>query len=231
VCPSVGRDLLIWRNVVCGALSTLLPVSVVAQGTRAAVLRSDGTTLVNGNSRPSSSALFPDDLIRTPKAVGARIEATGSFADISPETMVQFEGDELVIDHGSLFVSTSSLLRVRVGCVTVTPVNPDWTNYEVTDVDGKVTVSAVKSDVYLDARSRNFKETKPGKSNRTIVRQGEQKSRSEKCGAAEERSPDYVPAKDAILNSPWVKFGGGLIGLTCLELCHGDDPVSPSKPK
>jgi hypothetical protein len=194
------------------------------------MLRTDGTTLVNDNAAPPSSALFPNDLIRTPKTVGARIEATGSFADIHPETMVQFEGDELVLDHGSVSVSTSRFMRVRVGCVTVMPVNSDWTNYEVTDVDGRVTVSAFKSDVYVDARAKNLQEPKPGKSNREIVRQGEQKSRREECGAAEERSPD-APAIGPFLNSPWAKVAGGVaIALTCLELCLGDDPVSPFLP-
>ena len=63
--------------------------------------------LVNKNPAPASIALFPNDLIETQKAVVARIEVTGSSADINPETVVQFEGNELVLDHGSLSVNTS----------------------------------------------------------------------------------------------------------------------------
>jgi hypothetical protein len=48
-----------------------------------------------------------------------------------------------------------------------------------------VTVSALKSDVYLDARSNNPKDAKQAaQSGRVVVREGEQKSREEKCGAA-----------------------------------------------
>jgi hypothetical protein len=224
--------LFIWRNVVCGALSIILPVSLVAQETGAAMLRSDGTTRVNDTNAPASSAIFPDDLIRTPKAVGARIETVGSATDISPETVVQFEGDELVLDHGSLSVNTSKALRVRVGCVTMTPVNVDWTNYEVTDVDGKVTVSALKSDVYIDSRSTNPKEAKAGPSDRAIVRQGEQKSRSEKCGAGDVNPPDHIAGQGAFMNSPRVIVAGGVaISLVCLGFCRWEDPVSPSKPR
>jgi hypothetical protein len=221
-----------WSNVFCGALAVILPVSLMAQDTASAILRSDGTTQVNDRIAPNSSALFPHDLIQTPKAVGARIETVGSFADINPETLVQFDGDELVLDHGSLSVSTSRGLRVRVGCVTVTPVNLALTNYTVTDRDGKVTVSAFKNDVYIDARSKALEQQNAKHSERMMVREGEQKSRSEKCGAADIKSPDYIDGKGALLNSPWAKAAGiGDVILTCLELCHGDDPVSPSHPR
>lgn len=125
-------------------MAAILPVSLLADEVTAAMLRSNGAgVLLNKNSAPASTALLPDDLIETqPKAV-ARVEAIGSTADIHPETMVQFEGNELVLEHGSLSVNTSRGLRVRVGCLTVTPVkSAEWTHYDVVDIDGKVTVSA-----------------------------------------------------------------------------------------
>ena len=95
--------------------------------------------------------------------------------------MVQFEGNELVLEHGSLSVNTSRGLRVRVGCVTVTPVNDtEWTHFDVVDLDGKVTVSALKNDGYIDSRSSNPQQAKQsGHSSRVIVHEGEQKSREE----------------------------------------------------
>ncbi len=220
-----------WRNVVCGALSIILPVSLIADDTGTAMLRSDGRTLVDGKYAPASAAIFRTNLIRTPKEVGARIETVGSFADIGPETMVQFDGDELALDHGSIAVNTSRLLRVRVGCVTVTPVNVAWTNYTVTDRDGAVKVDGLKSDVYIDARSSDPKKAKSGHSDRTIVHEGEQKSRSEKCGAGDAKSSGALPGKGAWMNSIPAKVTGVvLIGLTCLGLCHDDDPISPSHP-
>lgn len=215
----------------------VLPVSLLADDTGAAMLRSHGGVLVNRNSAPDSTALFHDDLIETQKDVVARIEATGSTADINPETMLQFEGDELVLDHGSLSVNTSRALKVRVGCLIVTPVNADWTQYNVTDRDGKVTVSALKNDVYIDSRSdsrsTNPEQAKQAKrSDRVIVREGEQKSREEKCGATIVKESGRLAGRGAIMNSPWAKGAGiAAIGaLTCFALCHDDDPVSPSKP-
>jgi hypothetical protein len=105
-------------------MAVVLPVSLAADETAAAMLRSSGSgVLVNRNPAPTSIALFPNDLIETPKNAVARIEVRGSTADINADTVVQFDGDELVLDHGSLSVSSTQGLRVRVGCLTVTPVN------------------------------------------------------------------------------------------------------------
>lgn len=228
----MGRSFLKWRNLASLPMIVILPVSLLADDT-AAMLRSNGGVLVNRSPAAASVALFRDDLVETPKDVVARIEVSGSTADISPETMIQFEGDELVLDHGTVSVNTSRALRVRVGCITVAPVNTDWTHYDVTDVNGKVTVSALKSDVYIDAHSGKEQEAKePSRSNRTIVREGEQKSREEKCGAAPFKESGRVAARGAIMNSPYVKWTavGVIGGIACLGLCHDDDPVSPTKP-
>ncbi len=211
----------------------LLPLSLWADETGSAMLRSTGAVFVNKNPALPSTALFPNDLIETQHEAVARIEAAGSTADINPETVVQYEGDELVLEHGSVSVNTSRGLRVRVGCVTVTPVNTDWTRYDVTDTNGKVTVSAFKNDVYLESRSRNPEQAKqPTHSDRVIVRESERKSREEKCGAPDIKQSGRFAGQGAIMNSPWAK-GAGLVGigvLTCWALCRSDDPVSPTHP-
>lgn len=225
---------LLTRQVCVGLLSiALLSLPAVGQESATAILRSNGGVLLDRNLAPNSAALYPNNLIETQKAAFARIEASGSAADINPETVVQFEGDELVLDHGSLSVNTSRGLRVRVGCVTVTPVNvAEWTRYEVTDVNGKITVVASKSDAYIDARSRNQANArKPARSERSIVREGEQKSREEKCGAADEQNRGS--ADGPILNSPWARAAGvaAIAGLMCWALCpNNDHPMSPAAP-
>jgi hypothetical protein len=212
----------------------ILPLSLPADDAAAAMLRSNGMgVLVNKNPAPASIALFADDLVETQPGALARIEAGGSTAGINPETIVQLEGDELVLEHGSLSVNTSRGMRVRVGCVTVTPVNnAEWTHYDVVDLDGKVTASALKNDVYIDSRSSNPQQARQSAhSSRVLVREGEQKSREEKCGAADVKESERLAGIGAIMNSPWAK-GAGLvgIGLTCLLICRGDDPISPTKP-
>ena len=234
----VGRiDLYKWRNVVCLPMIAILPVSLWADdGVSAAMLRSNGIgVFVNKNPASPSNALFSDDLIETQKTAIARIETSGSTADINPESMVQFEGNELVLDHGSVSVNTARGLRVRVGCITVTPANDaQWTHYDVLDVDGKVTVSALKNDVNIDARSSSAQQARQSaQNNRVTVREGEQKSREEKCGAAViKATPSHLAGLGALMNSPYVQLpaAGVIIGLTCWAVCNSGNPLSPSVP-
>jgi hypothetical protein len=211
----------------------ILPVSLLGQESATAMLRTAGNgVLVNRNAAHDSTALFFEDLVETPRGSGARIEANGSTADINPETMIQFEGDVLVLDHGSLSISTSRGLKVRVGCVIVTPANnAEWTHYDVVDRDGKVTVSALKKDVNIDSRSNNPKQAKQANS-RVTVSEGEKKSREENCGAAYPRSASAAAGVGGIMNSPWAigTAAGAIAAIACVGLCHADEPVSPTKP-
>lgn len=216
-------------------MTLLLPVSLTAQEASGAMLQSQGEgTLVNGTSAPASVAIFPNDQVQTPKTAGSRIQLTGSVADINPETIVQFQLDELVLDHGSLSVNTSRGLRVRVGCITITPVHDNvWTHYDVKDVNGRVDVASSKDDVYISAHSKNLmdvKQQEKERANRTIVHEGEQKSREEKCAGAYDNHE--TPANRPWLDSP-IAVGIGasaVIFTTCYALCRDSEPESPKCP-
>ena len=223
-----------WRHPVVLFLAGLLPASAFAQDTGGAIVHTNGAgVFVNNSGAPASIAVFPNDLIETKKDAFARLQMAGSSVDINSETTVQFASDELALDHGILSVNTSRGLRVRVGCVTVTPVNPsDWTQYVVMDVDGKVTVHSLKNDVYIDSRSNNPRDVKKSsRSTRDLVREAERKSREEKCGGAYLKA-DARPGIGAWMNSTTAKILGGVIvgGVTCIGLCRDDDPVSPHRP-
>jgi len=209
----------------------VLPVSLTAQDTARAMLHSEGGVWLNGSPAPSSSAIFPNDLIQTQKGSSAKIDVYGSTVAVQPETIVQFDGDELILDHGSLLVDTSYQIRVRVNCLTVTPLAQAWTRYDVTDVDGKVTVAAHENNVRIHYQGAAVRQSKQAAFADVTVYQGEQATREERCGAAAKPS-DIVNADGAILNSIWAKAAGlAAIGvLTCWALCRGDNPVSPAKP-
>jgi hypothetical protein len=220
-----------WRNLVCGMMIVVLPASLTAQSSGGAMLHSDGGVWLNGNPAPNSSAIFPHDVVQTQKENKAKIDAEGSTATVQSDTIVQFEADELVLDHGSLQVNTSRGMRVRVNCMIVIPLTQDWTRYDVIDVDGKMTVVAHEHDVKIHYQGAGARRAKTAGFSDVTVHQGEQATREERCGAAA-RPAEVVNANGAILNSVWAK-GAGLtaIGvLTCWALCRGDDPISPSKP-
>jgi hypothetical protein len=209
-----------------------LPASLVADDTGAAMLHHQGGVLLNGKPAPASSAIFRNDTIQTQPPSEANIDAAGSTATVKAETLIQYGENELFLEHGTVLVSTSRGMTVRVGCLTVVPASAEWTQYDVTDVNGKVTVNSRKSDVQIEVRrtgSQQVRQARP--SDRVTVREGEQASREGKCAAGTSQ-PNYVAAKGAILNSPWAKWAGvGVVGtITCLALCRGDDPVSPYQP-
>jgi hypothetical protein len=223
--------LLVRRKLVCGLMLGILPSSLTAQDSTAAILRSSGSVMLNGSPAPASSAPFPNDYVQTLPAAAAKIDATGSTVEIQPETFFQFAGDELALEHGTVQLLTFRALKVRVGCRTVTPVSTQGTQYDVTDADGKVTVAARKSDVKIESRSLSLQKNRQAGLSEEIVHAGEQVTRSESCGAD---LPAPAHANGAILNSPWVIWpttGVISVGVACWILCHDDDPVSPSKPR
>lgn len=223
-----------WRHFVCLPLAVVFPASLTAQEVNGAILRDNANgVFVNENAAPPSIAVLANDEIRTLKNVSALLTLVGSTAQINGETMVQFHPDELALDHGSLSVATSRGLRVRVGCITITPVNTSQpTLYDVIDVNGKVTVNALKDDVYIEARQKNLETEKDAaRRERSIVHQGEQKSRDERCAGGYDMAQPRQGA-GGIMNSLPARILGfaGAAAIACWGFCHDDDPISPAKP-
>lgn len=218
-----------WRNLVCGVMVVVLPTSLMAQDSTRAMLRNDGGAWVNGNPAPKSSAIFVHDSVRTEKENKARIDADGSTVTVAPETIVQFEGDLLILEHGTLQVNTWRGMRVRVNCVTVSPPAQEWARYDVTDVDGTVLVLAHQNDVKIHYSGPATWRSKHVELADVTVYQGGQASHEDRCGEAPKPfSPDGNPGW---LNTPWaIGIGAGVIvGVTCWALCR-EHPMSPDGP-
>jgi len=222
-----------WRNFVSLTLLAILPVSLSADDSAVAVLRSvSGTVLVNQSAAPASIAVFLGDVIETRPDSSARMEYRGSSVEIDPGTIIRLEDNEIILDHGSVTVTSFQQFRVRAGCVFATPVAADKTIYSVKDTDGRVTVFATQHDVTLDSRSVGLKRTaKPDSSGHTVVHEHEQKSREEHCGGADLNTP--AGATEGIMNS-WeaVAAGGAVVvgGTLCILLCFDNAPASPCSP-
>jgi len=208
----------------------VLPTSLVAQDSARAMLHDDGGVWLNEAPAPNSSAMFLYDLLQTQKGSLAKIDADRSTVTVQPDTIVQFEGDELVLDHGSLQLNTSREMRVRVNCITVTPLTQEWTRYDVTDVNGRVVVAAYANDVKVHFQGVAARQSKLAAFSDVTVHHGEQVTREERCSAPTGPA-DGTTTTTSILNSPWAKGAGiATIGiLTCWALCRGPEPVSPSK--
>lgn len=222
-----------WRTLICGMMIVVLPTSLVAQSSGRALLHSEGGTWLNKSPAPASSAIFPDDYIQTASDNSARIDAEGSSVAVLPETIVQFQDNELVLDHGRLQLNTARGMKVRVGCMTVVPTTQDPTQYDVMNLNGNVKVIAYKHDVKIQYRnsSSSDRKAKEVRFVEVIVREGEHASRNEHCGGVADPA-DAVNAKGPILDSLWAETAGIVVvgTLLCIGLCPTASPISPSAP-
>ncbi len=127
----------------------IFPGALFAADQPAAMLYSHGSALLNGNNVPRSSAIFPGDLVQTNRDSVANINATGSTVLVLNDSIVQYEGSAVKLEHGGVTVSTSKLLATRAGDVRVSPAAGVWTEFEVRDVDGRVQIVARKGDLTI----------------------------------------------------------------------------------
>ena len=212
----------------------ILPLSLLGQ-TPSAILHAQGGAYVNGQEAKDASAIFSGDTIDTKPGFSATLALEGSSVDIQAESVTKFQTDFLELDHGGVAVGTSTSFKVKVNCITVTPVVNDRTQYEVTDVNGTVQVAARKNDVNVEIH-RGIGKPSPetGQSKGGTVHEGEQHSyrESDVCAAP----PLQSGSSPSPLNAKWIEIGGGIaaggILLCVLVLCPGSGhtPISPEQP-
>jgi len=226
---SWGMSVSAVRNLLCWMMCALFPLSLFAADSGSAMLRSKGGVWVNGKENPDSSAIFSGDLIETNPGSIANLDAQGSSVLIQSESVIEWGNNELTLDHGSVTVGTSTALRVKVNCLTVEPVANQWTQYDVTNVDGTVHVAAHKLDVKITQGVAGRKPSEENASGSNIVHEGEQASRdvTVACGAAK---PPDTAGGHPISTTRWIEIGSGAggVALLCLLLCRGSNPTSVS---
>jgi hypothetical protein len=221
-----------FRGLVSCVLMVLFPGSLFAADSNAAMLYTNGAAWVNGAHVPrSSSAIFSGDLLQTRSDSVANINEAGSSITVLSDSLVQFQGATVDIQHGAVTVSTSKGIAATAGDVKVTPASNAWTEFNVTDVDGTVRIHASKGALTIS----------DGKDVVTLA-QGQDTTRDESSGTSDKdnkkkknrkRQTGAVPAAGGgIMNSP-VAIGvgaGAAIAITTWVLIKNDDPASPTKP-
>ena len=155
----------------------------------------------------------------------------GSTVRVLADSLVQFEGNSVKIDHGGVTVSTSKGMATTAGDVKVEPASSAWTGFNVTDVDGTVRIAARKGDgTVSDGKGTvtlaQGQETTRDESSDNSTDNGKRKNRKWQAGA----SPG---ASGGALNSPIAigVAGAAALGITTWVLIQSDDPASPAKPK
>ena len=221
-----------FRGMVSCVLLVLFPGSLFAADTNAAMLYTNGAAWVNGTHVPrASSAIFSGDLLQTRHDSVANINEPGSSITVLSDSLVQFEGASVDIQHGGVSVSTSKGIAATAGDVKVSPASSAWTEFNVTDVDGTVRIFARKGDLSVFDGKDVFQ-----------VQQGDSKTVDESNPAADKDSKKKKNKKQqtgatpaaggGIMNSPYaIGIGAGAIAaVTTWVLVKNDNPASPTKP-
>jgi hypothetical protein len=221
-----------FRKMVSCVLLAIFPGSLLAADSGAAMLYTHGATWLNGAHVPTSSAIFTGDLVQTRSDSAANINAPGSSITVLGESLVQFEGASLKVEHGGVSVSTSKGVATTAGDVRVAPVSNAWTEFNVTDTDGTVKIAALKGD--LSVTDDNGTVTLAQGQQTTRDEQTSDQSTDKDKKKNKTRADGAAPAAGGgILTSP-VAIGIGtaaIAGVTIWVLTRTDNPVSPSQPQ
>lgn len=215
------------RMVSC-VLLLMVPASLFATDTGAAMLYADGAAWLNGSHVPKSSAIFTGDLVQTRSDSAANIHAPGSSITVLGDSLVQYEGTSLNVEHGGVSVSTSKGIAAIAGDVRVAPASNTWTEFNVSDTDGTVRISARKGDL-----------TVTDDSGTVTLAQGQETTRDEQSDQGDKKKKNKKRAAGAapaagggVLSSP-IAIGVGVAaigGVTAWVLLQSDEPVSPAVP-
>ena len=209
-------------KILCCLMIVIFPASLFAADQASAMLYSHGPALLNGNSVPRTSAIFSGDLVQTNKDSVANINAAGSTVLVLNDSLIEYQGNSVNLEHGGITISTSKSLATRAGDVVVTPASSASTEFEVRDVDGTVRIMARKGDLTIS-----------DKSGTTTLGQGQETSReeqSENKKRKKRREGGTAPAASGgALDSPIaIGIGTGIVvGVGAWALIQGDDPASP----
>ncbi|MGA2744413.1 MAG: hypothetical protein ABSE44_06945 [Candidatus Sulfotelmatobacter sp.] len=222
-----------FRGMVSCVLMLLFPGSVFAADSNAAMLYTNGAAWVNGAHVPrATSAIFSGDLLQTRSDSVANINQSGSSITVLSDSLVEFQGSSVDIQHGGVTVSTSKEIAATAGDVKVMPASNAWTEFNVSDLDGQVRIFARKGNLTIsDGQSvvtlaQGQDTTRDEISTNTPTDQNGKKKRKKAV-------PGAVPAATGgLLNSPYaIGIGASaIVGVTTWVLVKNDNPASPTVP-
>ena len=217
-----------FRSAVCCLLLILFPAQVMLAGeTASAMLYTNGAAWLNGSEVPKSAAVFSGDMLQTRPDSTASIQSNGSSVMVLADSLVKFEGLAVELEHGAVRVTTSRGLAARAGDVTVKPAANTWTEFQVTDVDGRVQIAANKGDLTVQDDKGTTTVTQGQETTRddTADQEKKKKRRRKGTGAA-------PAAGGGIMSSPPVVYGGlaAIGGAAIWILTRSEPPVSPACP-
>src|SRR5450759_3450395 len=193
-----------FRSAVCCLLAILFPAQMMLAGeTASAMLYTNGAAWLKGYEVPKSAAVFSGDMLQTRPDSTASIQSNGSNVMVLADSLVKFEGQAVELEHGAVRVTTSRGLAARAGDVTVKPTANSWTEFQVTDVDGRVQIAANKGDLTVQDDKGTTTVTQGQQTTRDDTTDTEKKKKKHRRGAGA-----ATAAGGGIMSSTPVVAGG-----------------------
>jgi hypothetical protein len=192
-----------FRSAVCCLLAIVFPGQMMLAGeTPSAMLYTNGPAWLNGSDVPKSAAVFSGDLLQTRADSTASIQSNGSSVMVLTDSLVKFEGS------------------------AVKPGGEAWTEFQVTDVDGRVQIAANKGDLTVQDGQGT-----------TTVSQGQQTTRDDTSDTEKKKkhrrgNGAATAATGGIMSSTPVVIGGlaAIGGVGVWLLTRSGAPISPTCP-
>ena len=216
------------RKTLSCLMVVIFPAALFAADQPTAMLYSHGTAFLNGSSIVRSSAVFSGDLVQTNKDSVANINATGSTVLVLNDSLIQYEGSSVKLEHGGVRISTSKLLATHAGAVTVKPAGSVWTEFEVRDVDGRVQIAARKGDLTISDAAGTTTLAQGQETTKDESQPQNNKKGKKKEGGGAAAAP---AATTGALDSP-IAIGiatGVVAGVSAWALIKSDNPASPAR--
>jgi hypothetical protein len=217
-----------FRSAVCCLLAIAFPAQVMLAGeTASAMLYTNGAAWLNGSEVPKSAAVFTGDMLQTRPDSTASIQSNGSNVMVLADSLVKFEGPAVELEHGAVRVTTSRGLAARAGDVTVKPATDSWTEFQVTDVNGRVQIAANKGDVTVQDDKGTTTVTQGQETTRddTADTDKKKKKRRKAAGAAPAAGGGIMSSTPVVIGGLAV-IGGGAVWIWT----RSEPPVSPACP-
>jgi hypothetical protein len=207
------------RKIACLLMIGFCPSSLLAGDFQASMVYARGTVWVNGHPMPASTAaVFAGDSVETKAESSANINASGSSIVLQPNSLVKLDTGWIILQRGGMSVVTLSRMSVRAGEVSAIPSSDVETEFEVSDINGRVQIVAHRKEVNVGCGSESAR-----------IGEGQEITRDE-SGHCKKRAGAIAPVNGNPLENRWL--WGGLLtgGGLCAWLCPGGGPPPPISP-
>lgn len=209
-------------------LLVAFPASTILADSNAAMLYAKGAVAVNGAGATRSSAVFAGDKIQTKADSSVTISSAGTTLIVPANSSVVYQGNAIEVGTGAVQVNTTRNMSAKVDEFTVTPAADGNATFQVSRVDGTVTIAAERGAVVV-SDGESSKVVKEGTSQTTTddqIPDPGQKKKKRRGGAAPIPVAGQGLGQKALIGAA---IGAAAAG-TSLAIITTGPPESPSSP-